>query len=172
MSSTHPYLLGPAGGEALWFLGNLVTVKAGGAQTGGRLTAAEFLNAPGFAPPLHRHLEEDEMFYVLSGTARFLCDGEEFVARPGDFVLLPAGLPHAFIVGTQEPMRCLQLTTPSGFEDFATEVGTPATEQRLPDPGPIDPAALGHAAARHHIEILGPPPNAPAEAAHGAGSAE
>ncbi|MEU3255402.1 quercetin 2,3-dioxygenase [Streptomyces sp. NPDC006997] len=159
MSPTvRPYVLGSAEGEALWFLGSLVTVKAAGAQTRGRLTVAEFLNPAGFAPPLHRHLEEDEMFYVLSGTARFLCDREELVARAGDFVLLPAGLPHTFVVGSQEPLRCLQITTPSGFEDFASDVGVPAVERRLPGPGPLDPAALGHAAARHRIEILGPPP--------------
>ncbi|MHC3475392.1 cupin domain-containing protein [Streptomyces sp. 7R007] len=158
-SVNRPYVLGSAEGQALWFLGNLVTVKAAAAQTRGRLTVAEFLNPPGFAPPLHRHLEEDEMFYVLSGTARFLCDGEELMARPGDFVLLPVGLPHAFVVGSEEPLRCLQITTPSGFEDFATDVGTPAGEHRLPDPAPFDPATLSHAAARHHIEILGPPPS-------------
>ncbi|WP_141577651.1 cupin domain-containing protein [Actinomadura sp. WMMA1423] len=158
-SVVRPYMLGSAEGQALWFLGNLVTVKAAGAQTRGRLTVAEFLNPAGFAPPLHRHLEEDEMFYVLSGTARFLCDGEELTARPGDFVLLPVGLPHTFVVGSDEPLRCLQITTPSGFEDFAAEAGAPAPERRLPEPGPVDPAALGHAAARHHIEILGPPPS-------------
>jgi len=162
-SDNRPYILGSAEGQALWFLGNLVTVKAAGAQTRGRLTVAEFLNPVGFAPPLHRHLEEDEMFYILSGTARFLCDGEELTARPGDFVLLPVGLPHTFVVGSEEPLRCLQITTPSGFEDFATDVGAPAREHRLPDPGPFDPAALGHAAARHHIEILGPPPSTPTE---------
>ncbi|MFB8775956.1 quercetin 2,3-dioxygenase [Streptomyces broussonetiae] len=158
--AVRPYVLGSAEGEALWFLGNLVTVKASGAHTRGRLTVAEFLNPPGFAPPLHRHLEEDEMFYVLSGTARFLCDGEELTAGPGDFVLLPVGLPHTFVVGSEEPLRCLQITTPSGFEDFAADVGVPAQERRLPDPGPFDPAALGHTAARHHVEILGPPPSA------------
>ncbi|MBY8344017.1 quercetin 2,3-dioxygenase [Streptomyces spinosirectus] len=165
----RPYLLGRAEGRALWFLGSLVTVKATGAQTHDRLTVAEFLNPAGFAPPLHRHLEEDEMFYVLSGTARFQCDGEELTAGPGDFVLLPAGLPHTFVVGSVEPLRCLQLTTPSGFEDFAADVGAPALERRLPDPGPIDPAALGHAAARHGIEILGPPPTTSPPA--GAGTA-
>ncbi|WP_432135269.1 MULTISPECIES: hypothetical protein [unclassified Streptomyces] len=67
---------------------------------------------------------------------------------------------HTFVVGSDEPLRCLQITTPSGFEDFAADVGAPATEHRLPDPAPFDPAALGHAAARHHLEILGPPPNA------------
>ncbi|GAA1615346.1 cupin domain-containing protein [Kribbella karoonensis] len=146
-------------GEALWFLGNLVTLKATGKQTGGKLTVAEFVNPPGFAPPVHRHLEEDECFYVLSGSAEFRCDGEVFTAGAGDFVLLPVGLPHTFLVGADEPLRALQLTTPSGFEDFAAAVGRPAPERRLPDPTPLDPAALGHAATRHAIEILGPPPN-------------
>jgi mannose-6-phosphate isomerase-like protein (cupin superfamily) len=145
-------------GEALWFLGSLVTIKATGAETGGRLTVVEFVNPPGFAPPLHRHLEEDEVFYVLSGTAEFRCDADTFAAGPGDFVLLPARLPHTFIVGTDEPLRSLQITTPSGFEQFAADVGEPARARRLPDPGQIDPAALGHAAARHAIELLGPPP--------------
>jgi mannose-6-phosphate isomerase-like protein (cupin superfamily) len=154
----RPYLLREGEGEALWFLGSLMTTKATGVHTGGRLTVVEFVNPPGFAPPLHRHLEEDELFYVLSGSAQFRCDGETLPAGPGDFVLLPARLPHTFTVGADEPLRTLQITTPSGFEQFAAEVGEPAQARRLPDPGPLDPAALGHAAARHAIEILGPPP--------------
>ena len=157
-ASARPYLRRDGEGEALWFLGSLMTTKATGAETSGRLTIVEFVNPPGFAPPLHRHLEEDELFYVLSGTAEFRCDGDTFSAGPGDFVLLPARLPHTFIVGTDEPLRSLQITTPSGFERFAADVGEPARARRLPDPGPIDPAALGHAAARHAIELLGPPP--------------
>ena len=153
-----PYLLGAEEGEAIWFSGNLVTIKATGAHTRGRLTVAEFLNPPGFAPPLHRHLEEDEMFHVLSGTAEFRCDGQVLTAGPGDFVFLPVGLPHTFLVGTEEPLHILQITTPSGFEDFAAAAGGPAAQRRLPDPGPIDPVAMGHAAAQHAIEILGPPP--------------
>jgi mannose-6-phosphate isomerase-like protein (cupin superfamily) len=154
----RPYVRGEREGEALWFLGSLVTVKATGAETRGRLTVVEFVNPPGFAPPLHRHLDEDELFYVLSGTAQFQCDGHVLPAGPGDFVLLPRGLPHTFIVGADEPLRTLQITTPSGFEQFAAAVGEPAQARRLPDPGPIDPAALGHAAAQHAIELLGPPP--------------
>ncbi|MEV0272581.1 quercetin 2,3-dioxygenase [Hamadaea sp. NPDC050747] len=156
--SVRPYVRRDGEGEALWFLGSLVTVKASGAETHGALTVVEFVNPPGFAPPLHRHLKEDEMFYVLSGSAEFRCDGEVFSAGPGDFVLLPARLPHTFIVEAGEPLRTLQITTPSGFEQFAGDVGQPATTRQLPDPGPIDPAALGHAATRHAIELLGPPP--------------
>jgi mannose-6-phosphate isomerase-like protein (cupin superfamily) len=154
-----PYMSRDGDGEAFWFLGNLVTLKTTGAQTRGKLTVAEFVNPPGFAPPLHRHTEEDECFYILSGTAEFHCDGHVLPAGPGDFVMLPVGLAHTFIVGGDQPLRVLQITTPSGFEHFAAEVGRPATERRLPDPSPVDPAELGHAAARHAIEILGPPPN-------------
>jgi mannose-6-phosphate isomerase-like protein (cupin superfamily) len=157
-TATTPYVLRPDEGDALWFLGNLVTLKATGAQTRGRLTVAEFLNPPGFAPPLHRHLAEDELFYLLSGTAEFRCDGHVLPAGPGDFVLLPVGLPHTFLVGPEQPLRVLQITTPSGFEDFAAVAGEPTSERRLPEPGPIDPLALGHAAAQHAIELLGPPP--------------
>jgi len=156
--TVRPLLLRHGEGEAIWFLGNLVTVKAAGAQTRGQLTVVEFLHPPRFAPPLHRHIEEDEMFYVLSGRAEFRCDGQEFVAGRGDFVLLPAGLPHTFLVDEDEPLRTLQITTPSGFEQFAAEVGEPAVERRLPDAAPLDLDALGHAAARHAIELLGPPP--------------
>jgi mannose-6-phosphate isomerase-like protein (cupin superfamily) len=154
----NPYLRRPDEGEALWFLGNLVTIKAAGEQTHGRVTVVEFVNPAGFAPPLHRHREEDEMFYVLSGSARIRCDQTVFDAGPNDFVHLPAGQPHTFVVGSDEPLRVLQITTPAGFERFAAEVGEPARQRRLPDPRPVDPEALGHAAARHAIEIMGPPP--------------
>jgi len=157
---TDPRVLRSDEGRALWFLGNLVTVKAAAEDTSGRATVVELLNPPGFAPPLHRHLHEDEMFFVLDGEARFLCGGEELGAGPGDFVLLPAGLPHTFLVGPGGPLRALQITTPGGFEDFAAAVGRPAAERRLPEPGPVDPAALAHAAQLHGVEILGPPPSA------------
>jgi len=157
-AAISPYVLRGDEGEAIWFLGNLVTLKATGAQTRSRLTVAEFLNPAGFAPPLHRHLVEDEMFHVLSGTAEFRCDGQVLAAGPGDFVLLPVGLPHTFLVGPEEPLHILQITTPSGFEEFAAAAGEPASQRRLPDPGRIDPVAMGQAAEQHSIEILGPPP--------------
>jgi len=53
---------------------------------------------------------------------------------------------HTFLVGPDQPLRALQITTPAGFEDFAAEVGQPTAELACPDPGPIDPTALGHAA--------------------------
>ncbi len=150
-----PYQLAAGEGPAVWFLGNLVTWKATGEQTHGRLTIAEFVHPAGFGPPLHRHLHEDEIFCILSGTAEFYCKGERLQAAAGDFVLLPAGEPHTFLAGDDAPLRTLQITAPAGFEHFAAAAGTPAGQRRLPGAAQPGPAALGHTATVHGIEILG-----------------
>ncbi|GAA4799782.1 hypothetical protein GCM10023200_40820 [Actinomycetospora chlora] len=159
-TAVQPYRLRADEGEALWFLGNLVTVKAAGADTGGRFAVVEVLHPPGFGPPLHRHRDEHEAFYVLGGTVSFRCDGEVIDGGPGDFVLLPAGRAHTFLVGPDEPFRSLVITSPAGFEGFAAEVGAPAARRELPASAAVDPAVLAAAAARHGIELLGPPPTA------------
>ena len=46
-----PYLLGAGDGQDLWFLGNLVTWKATGEQTHGRLTSPNSSTPPGSLRP-------------------------------------------------------------------------------------------------------------------------
>jgi mannose-6-phosphate isomerase-like protein (cupin superfamily) len=160
MVHTKASVLKSEEGQSYWFLDSLVTVKVSGAQTSNRLTILDFLNPPGFAPPTHRHLVEDEVFYVISGSAVFYCDGETFPVEAGDTVFLPVGSTHSFRVSDEQPFRTLQITVPSGFEEFTAEAGAPAASHDLPVPGPIDFAVVAQAAARHNIEILGPPPTA------------
>jgi quercetin dioxygenase-like cupin family protein len=151
------YKLAADEGTALWFTNALVTVKTGGPETKQRLTVMEILHPPGYAPPLHRHLVEDESFYVISGRALFESDGERFTVQKGDFVFLPQGSTHTFLAGADESFRCLVITVPAGFETFAAEAGAPAARRELPEAAPIDGDALASIAARHKIEILGPP---------------
>jgi hypothetical protein len=114
----RPYLLRDGEGEALWFLGNLVTVKAGGTATLGRLTLVEFVNPARFAPPLHRHRDEDELFYVLSGTASFRCDGEELGAGPGTGGRRGAG-DHRRRLQHRDPRSAAQRMTIAAIAGFA-----------------------------------------------------
>ena len=105
------------------------------------------------------------MFYLLYGTAEFRCDGRALHAGPGDFVLLPAGLPHAFLIGADEPLRALQITTPAGFEDFAADAGEPRASggsrtprRSIPPLSPAPPrgtATNGSARPRSTTEIEG-----------------
>ncbi|WP_066366652.1 quercetin 2,3-dioxygenase [Herbidospora mongoliensis] len=159
---TKGYRLTPDDGPQVWFLNTRMNIKAGAAQTGGAFTLIEWSAPVGFGPPLHVHGVEDEGFYILDGEISVECGDQHFTAGPGDFTFLPRGIPHSFLV-TQGPVRGLQITAPSGFEDFITEIGHPATGPGLPEPTEPDLPRLIAAAQRHHQQILGPPPRSPAQ---------
>jgi len=74
-NTTDGYEVGPDEGEALWFNGALLLVKASADQTGGRFAAVEFVATKGFASPQHIHQNDDEFFLVLSGQVRFQLGG-------------------------------------------------------------------------------------------------
>ena len=141
----------PAGeGEALWFNNDLLTLKATGAETDGRLLAVEELSRQGKVTPLHTHPAETESFYVLEGEGRFHVAGDEVRLGPGGFVTIPPGVPHAYLV-TSETARMLILITPGdgAMEAFFRDAGEPARERVLPDAGPLDIERIGAAAARN-----------------------
>jgi quercetin dioxygenase-like cupin family protein len=152
-----PYALGQEEGEALWFFGTLLLLKATAEQTGGRFCLCEQRGRRGMATPLHRQPADDETFFVLEGELRFFVgDGSPVTAGPGTTIHVPAGAPHAFAV-VSETARFLDLTTPN-HEAFFRAAGEPAPELVLPPDAPPDMARVGEAAARFGVEILGPPP--------------
>ncbi len=154
-----PYALGSEEGEALWFFGTLLTVKAGAEQTGGRFSLVEQYAPRGMATPLHVQPEDDETFYVIEGDLTFyLEDGQPIPASAGSFVHIPAGTPHAFQVDS-ETARFLDLSTPQ-HESFMRAAGELAKERVLPPPGPPDMEKVGAAAQQYGVDIIGPPPGA------------
>ena len=154
----------PGNGESLWFNNDLLTLKATSEETAGGFTAVEELTRRGKLTPLHTHPSAAESFYVIEGEARFHVDGEEFTLGAGGFASVPAGVPHAYLI-TSESARLLILITPGSeaLERFFREAGEPATERILPPEAPLDIERVGAAAAlTGAVEILGPPPFAPA----------
>jgi mannose-6-phosphate isomerase-like protein (cupin superfamily) len=150
------YVLTPADGEQLWFLDTRMCVKAGADQTGGAFTLIEWSAPVGFGPPLHIHNREDEAFYLLEGQLAIDCGDKRWTVGPGDFAFLPRGIPHSFVV-TEGPVSGLQITTPSGFEQFIAELGRPAQGPGLPAPSPPDIPLLIEAGQRFGHQIVGPP---------------
>ena len=145
-------------GEARWFLGCLVTLKASTDTTGGRVAVIEHLAPEGAGSPLHVHHNEDEWFYVTDGTLTFWVGGQLFEASAGSFVYGPRGIPHTFTVTSPEA-RFLLVTEPAGFERFVRELSEPAQALTLP-PATIQPPAperMIALAAEYGIEIVGPP---------------
>jgi mannose-6-phosphate isomerase-like protein (cupin superfamily) len=67
-------------------------------------------------PPEHAHAAEDDSFYLLEGELTFTIDGEELVAGPGTFVLVPPGVPHTFANHGDAVVRMLNVHAPAGFD--------------------------------------------------------
>jgi mannose-6-phosphate isomerase-like protein (cupin superfamily) len=155
---TQPYALAREEGQAVWFLGTLVIVKATGEQTGGVFGLIDNLLPAGFASPYHVHRNEDESFYIVEGEMTFYIGEERVKAGLGTFVYGPCGVPHGFEVDGTEPARILLQNYPAGFEGFPVEVGEPAKELALPEAAPPDMERLMTIAAKYDIEILGPLP--------------
>jgi mannose-6-phosphate isomerase-like protein (cupin superfamily) len=148
-------------GQSFYFLGTLMTVKAGMAETNGQFSLIEQVSPPGFATPLHVHHGEDEAMYILEGVFTFFVGDRTITAPRGSFVYLPKDVPHAFRVEGGTPARLLQLTTPAGIEQGFVEMGEPAPSLTLPPPYMPTSEELRRMAAisaKYNVEQLGPPP--------------
>jgi quercetin dioxygenase-like cupin family protein len=149
----------PGQGEAVWFLDNLITVKLREAD-GAPFGLVENAMATGSRTPFHRHLHEDEGFYVLSGRLCLCLEGERrVIAEEGTYVHVPRGTVHALYALTD--LRLLVLSDPGGFVEFTREMGVPAPRREVPPRVAPDHARLEAVAAKYGIELVAPPPEAP-----------
>ncbi len=150
--------LQPGEGDARWFLGALLTIKASGETTDGGVAVIEHHARQGHGSPLHVHHNEDEWFYVTEGELTFWTAGEVTRAPAGSFVYLPRDVSHTFLVSSSEA-RFLLVLEPAGFEGFVRELSEPARERTLPPATvqPPSPEQMTATAARYGLDILGPP---------------
>jgi mannose-6-phosphate isomerase-like protein (cupin superfamily) len=157
-AAIDPIALQKGEGDAFWFLGQLLTIKASAETSGGGLTLIEAVAGHGPGAPLHVHHNDNEWFFVLEGEMAFWVGGNVIEAPAGSFVYGPRAIPHTFDV-TSSQARFLLGTNPAGFESFVRMVAEPAKTLTLPPPpdGPPDMQALAAAAQQVGIEILGPP---------------
>lgn len=152
----------PGEGPATWAMGSLFEHLAGDADTAGRFGVSLVTQPAGIAPPLHVHTDESEAFYLLDGGMRYRAGDDVLELVAGDFVHLPAGVPHGFRVG-KDGVRYLAMTTPGRLMNLYDEVGAPATARRVPVPGqdgwtmPEEIARWNEIAPRYGLVVVGPP---------------
>jgi quercetin dioxygenase-like cupin family protein len=104
-----------------------------GADSEGRFALVQHLFAPrALAAPMHRHHDEDEYTYVLTGRIGAVLGGVEVVAEPGDLLFKPRGQWHTFWNATDEPASCLEIISPAGLEQFFRSLAG-LTEEPTPE---------------------------------------
>lgn len=149
-----PFVLPPDEGRLL-DLGNFeALVMAEGSQTERAFSLIQTRREPpGFGPPLHRHRNAAEAFYVLEGTYLMYTDDHQDVCPPGTFVYVPRSAPHTFKVVSETAGRKLNLFAPSAMVGFFEALA------RAEASGEATPELLDQIAEDHDMEILGPVPD-------------
>ncbi len=120
--------------------GDLVHVKVATQDTGGALFMTEQpIERRGSGPPKHYHEEQDEWFYCLQGEYVMEIGDRRFRVGPGESVLGPRRVPHAFVYDGTGPGRMLIGFTPAvRIEQFFRDLekrgeyfgnGTPADKE-------------------------------------------
>jgi mannose-6-phosphate isomerase-like protein (cupin superfamily) len=144
-------VLSPDEGEVVQFGGLGVRFMIDGVQSGGTFALVEHPIGPRvLAAPMHTHLHEDEYTYVLEGEVGVQVGDDVCVARPGDLVFKPRGVPHAFWNAGDTPARALEIISPAGFERYFAEIAPllPPNHQ-----GPPDEKALLAVQEKYGIEM-------------------
>jgi quercetin dioxygenase-like cupin family protein len=136
-----------AQGEHVRFWNALGTRRMlGGAQTGGTFGLVEHDLPPHqLGSPLHTHAHEDEYSFVLSGRLMAQVGDDVVEAGPGELLVKPRGIPHAFWNAGDEPVRFLELISPAGFEEYFFELAGPLNSG--------DEAAMGEVVERHSLDL-------------------
>jgi mannose-6-phosphate isomerase-like protein (cupin superfamily) len=130
---TENLVVGPRDGESVRLRGLGVRFMLDGERTGGGFSLVEHPIEPrALAAPTHTHSNEDEYSYVLEGRMGAEIGDEVVIAEPGDLVVKPRGIPHAFWNAGDEPCRVLEFISPGGFERYFAEIA-PLLEGEEPD---------------------------------------
>jgi quercetin dioxygenase-like cupin family protein len=147
----------PGTSRAWWFLGTLAVLR--NPEGAPRSPAViELTVPPGGSPPRHVHESLDDSFLLLDGEVVVRCGTQTIVARPGVYVVLPAGVEHTFRVTSGVPARMLLVHADDSFLSFVEAIGTPTAELCLPSPAEpgLDPDTLARISAEHGAPVVGP----------------
>jgi quercetin dioxygenase-like cupin family protein len=153
MARFRPFF-NPATGEHIQY-----TVVA--ADSNGEVVRFNWRSVPGGTITEHVHPHQEERFTITAGEARFTLNGQEHLARAGETVVVPAGVPHsegntgtADIEGTVELRPAL--LAKELHEAFA---GLVADGNTTPRGAPKNPLQLGATFwhFRHESRVTSPP---------------
>jgi quercetin dioxygenase-like cupin family protein len=100
----------------------------------------------GSGVPLHIHYDEDETFFVLSGTYEFVVGEQTVVAAEGTTIFAPRNVPHSMAVVGERSGRVLTLVSPPGLERMFEELS------QLPEDADME--QVEETCRRFNIEFL------------------
>ncbi|MBD2755274.1 cupin domain-containing protein [Spirosoma validum] len=126
---------------------NLVKISA--KDTDGQLAVFEYEGLAKIGPPVHMHLHQDEIFYVIEGEYLFQIGDQRQTLEAGDTIFLPRNIAHTWLQ-LSEKGKLIYLLQPAGqLEDFFKNMNT---FKRPPTFAEEQQLSLAHG-----VKTIGPP---------------
>ena len=148
MDISHVKVVTAGEGRQGWVGGLGVRFMVPGADADGGFSLIEHSLAPrALAAPLHRHSQEHEYSFVLSGRVGALLGDEVVYGGPGDLIYKPLAQWHTFWNAGDQPASLLEIISPAGFEKYFEEL------LDLVAGGKPDPAKIAPIARRYGLEL-------------------
>ena len=126
------YVIGPNEGEHLIQRGGSIFIKTDPTKGSNDLAMGTQQVLVGVGIPIHRHVDMDEVFYVVDGAGTFILNDVPHPIQKGDSIFIPRNTWHGF----QNPDRellLLWIVAPPGlaafFREFAAHPGAPPVQR-------------------------------------------
>jgi mannose-6-phosphate isomerase-like protein (cupin superfamily) len=139
-----PVIVPENGGALVPAFGEKINFKLTAADTGGALSLGLDEVPPGGGPPLHYHLNEDEVFIVQEGRIEYFIENRWVELGPGGVVFAPRLVPHCFRNPGDKPARQWTVFLPSGFENFFERCSAEFAKPSGPDLSRIKAISAEH----------------------------
>ncbi|AXC14460.1 putative conserved protein, contains double-stranded beta-helix domain [Acidisarcina polymorpha] len=117
-------------------------------ETAGGLFLIEHKNLVNAGPALHLHVAQEEWFCVVEGRVAFQVGEQRFELGPGESVLAPRRVPHAFAGTGSTPAHMLIAFSPAGQMEACFRDGS----------SPHSAAERAAFFRRYGMEYVGPSP--------------
>ncbi|TGE20162.1 cupin domain-containing protein [Hymenobacter elongatus] len=129
---------------------NILDLKVSGLDTNGGLAIFEQTSiSPGRGTPLHVHLAQDEVFYVLDGEYYFQVGDDKFRLQTGDSIFLPRQVPHAWTQVSAKGKMTVTFQPAGKMEEFFATMAARKTEPT--------PEEITKLFAACEMKVVGPP---------------
>jgi quercetin dioxygenase-like cupin family protein len=143
--TTVPNIRGQDEGRVVGVIGGQSWFRVMPEETGGAYAILEQEVPAGGGPPLHVHLHETEIFYILKGEFELRVGENRLSAPAGTSAVCPRDISHTFRNVGDGPGRLLLTILPGRFGNYFLDV------DGLDD---HDPETVRRLTARYAVEIL------------------
>jgi len=130
-------------GKNLSIVGDTYRILVTGKDVDGAFATIDMLIPPGGGPGPHAHPDFEETFYVIDGEVEVKSEAGTYIAKKGDYVVIPkGGIVHCFKNKTDQIAHLLCTVVPSGLEEMFFEIGKPVALGDFLPPPSMDPESI------------------------------